>query len=185
VTDDLNLAVKTGVSHDHRTNDLLVDHSMDDGLTTVANLCLRMNGTDDRNLDVSRANRSCVRRDRKMDVNLDGNLYRHTNVMDDRNDLTMVVSLDVSRANRNYVRHDLNLDAMLDASHDHRMNDLLVDPNLDVMTDVSSDEIRDLRMNDPLVYRKTDVNLLSHNCVRRDLKMDENSDVKNLHVMYY
>ena len=96
------------------TNDLLDDHLMDvdrhDALVGH-----RMNGMDDRNLDVSldvsRGHRKNDQLDdQNLDVKMDGNLYRHTNVMDDRNDLTMVVSLDVSRG--------------------HRMSGLLVDQNL-------------------------------------------------------
>jgi hypothetical protein len=52
-------------------NDRLDDHSMDDGLMTDVNLCLRMNGTDDRKKDASRDLRKS---DLLGDPNLDGNL---------------------------------------------------------------------------------------------------------------
>ena len=128
--DDLNDR-NLGVNLCHRMNDPLDDHLMDDGHRDVL-VGRRTNVTDDLNLGASRVNRNCVRHDLKMDAKMDGNLYHHTNVMDDRNDLTMVVSLDVSRGlrmndrlddpnldanheNHNCVRHDLNLDVNLDA----------------------------------------------------------------------
>ena len=54
---DLTMVVSLVVNRGHRMSDRLDD--------------LRMNVTDDRKTDGNHANRNCVRRDRKMDVNLD------------------------------------------------------------------------------------------------------------------
>ena len=69
---DQKMVVMKGANHDHRMsvmgdrNDLKMDG------TTDVNLYRHTNGRlDDLNLDVSRVNRNYVRRDRKMDVNLD------------------------------------------------------------------------------------------------------------------
>ena len=70
------------------------------------------------------------------------------------------LNLVVNRVNRNYVRRDQKMVVMRDASRGLHMYDLLDDPNLDA-------------------------NRVNRNCVRRDRKMGGNSDVKNLHVMYY
>jgi hypothetical protein len=85
--------------------------------------------------------------------------------MDDLNDLKMGASLDVSRVNRSYAPRDRNLGVMTDVSLCHRMNDRLGDRNLD-------DDHRDVQVG----HRMN---------VMDDRKRDENSDVKNLHVMYY
>ena len=75
-----------------------------------------------------------VRHDRMTDGTTDGNLYRHTNVMGDRNDLKMDGTTDVSRGHdMNGLLDDLNLDVNLlnrnCARHDRKM-----DVNLDVMS---------------------------------------------------
>jgi hypothetical protein len=50
---------------------------------------------DDQNLDVSHANRNCVRRDRSLGVMMDGNLCRRKNdLLDDRRDLNLVAKMD-------------------------------------------------------------------------------------------
>ena len=140
---------------------------------------------DDLNLDGNRVNRNYVRRDQKMVVMMDasrglhmndllddhsmddglmkgGNLYRRMNVMDDRNDLMMVVNL----LNRNCALHDPKMDVMMDASRANRRTGV--------------------HLNAQLVYEhRVDLTIDPECYVRRDRKMGENSDVKNLHVMYY
>ena len=93
----------------------------------------------------------------------------------------------------------------LDASHDHRMNDLLVYRKMDVMTDAS----RDLRMSDRLDDRNLDddrhdvlgdlrknvmddrndlmmvVNLLNRNCALHDLNLGGTTDAMSHRVKYY
>ena len=164
------------------------------------------NGMDDLNdlkmgasLDVSRVNRSYAPRDRKTDANLDGNLCRRMSdrlddhLMDDGHRDVLVghranvmddLNLVVNRVNRNYVRRDQKMVVMMDASRGLHMNDLLDDQSL-------VDDHRDVpvghRMNvmdDPNDLMMV-VNRVNRNCVRRDRKMGGNSDVKNLHVMYY
>jgi hypothetical protein len=197
-----------GVSHDHRTNDRLVDHSMDDGLTTVANLCLRMNGTDDRNLDVNHVNRNCVRRDLMMDAMTDGNLCRRMNdllgdhsmdddhhdalvglrrnVMDDQNDRNLVAKMDVSRDLRmNDLLDDHSMDdgLMKGANHDHRMS-VMGDRN-DLKMDGTTDVSRGHHMNGLLDDLNLDANHVNRNCVRRDQMKDVNLDAMSHRVMYY
>jgi hypothetical protein len=72
---------------------------------------------------------------------MDGNLYRHTNVMDDRSDLMMVVSLGVNRGRNSYVpkshRVDLSIDPPCYVSRVNRnyaLRDLKMDVNLDAMS---------------------------------------------------
>ena len=125
-----------------------------------------------------------------------GNLYRRMNVMDDRNDLMMVVNL----LNRNCALRDLKTGASLGVNRGHRMNGLLDDLNLDVsrghrMSDRLDDQNLDVsrvnrrtgvHLNAQLVYEhRVDLTIDPECYVRRDRKMGENSDVKNLHVMYY
>ena len=188
--DDLKLGVSLVVNRGHHMNDRLGGHSMGvdrhdvlgdlrtnvtddrDDLNLDVSLCHRMNDLlDDRNLDADL-------HDQKMVVSLDGSRGLHMNdllddhsmddlmkdanhdhrmsAMGDRNDLKM----GVSRVNRNYVRRDQKMVVMMGASRGHHMNGLL----------------DDLKMG---------VSRVNRNCALRDRKMGENSDVKNLHVMYY
>jgi hypothetical protein len=92
---DENLDVSRGL----HMNDLLDDHSMDDGLMMDGNLCHRMSGQlDDLNLVASRVNRNCVRRDRKTDVNLD--------VMSRRVKLMVYLSKSCDRMSHDHLRYD-------------------------------------------------------------------------------
>ena len=167
---DQNLDVSR-VNRNYVRHDLMTDVNLD------GNLCRRMSDRlDDQNLDVNRVNRNCVRRDQKMDgttddrkmgvkmdVKMDGNLYRHTNVTDDRNDLTMVVSLDVSRG--------------------HRMSDRLDDQNLDVSR---VNRRTGVHLNAQLVYEhRVDLTIDPECYVRHDLMTDVNLDAMSHRVMYY
>jgi hypothetical protein len=138
-------------------SDRLVDHSTDDDLKMDASRGLRMNDQlDDHH-------------DRKMD----GNLYRHTNVMDDR-----------------------KTDESSDVSRDLRMNDLLVYRNLDVSRDRHmNDPLDDLTMDVSRVNRRSGVHLnaqmvhdhrvdltIDPECyVRRDLSLDAMTDGSHDH----
>ena len=155
---DQKMVLSLVVNRGHHMNDRLDDHLMDDGhrdvlvghrtnvmddLNLVVNRVNRNYVRRDQNLDASRANRNCDPHDlmtdvnlddRKMGVKMDGNLYRHTNVTDDRNDLMMVVSLDVSRDLHMY---DLLDDPNLDANRVNRncvRHDQMTDVNLDAMS---------------------------------------------------
>ena len=214
------------------TNDPLDDHLMDDGhrdvlvghranvmddLNLVVNRVNRNYVRRDQNLDASRANRNCDPHDlmtdvnlddRKMGVKMDGNLYRHTNVTDDRNDLKMGGTTDVSRGHRMSDRlDDQNLDVSrvnrrtgvhLNAQlvYEHRV-DLTIDPECyvrhDLMTDGNLDVSLCHRMNDLLDDRNLDddlhdqnlvVNRVNRNCVLLDLMKDGNLDVSRVNRNY-
>jgi hypothetical protein len=123
---------------DQNLDDVRHGLTMGDDLMTDVNLCHRMNdrlddrkmvatkdvnhrdvlvghcnyARHDRNLDVSHANRNCVRRDRSLGVMMDGNLCRRMN--------------------------DLLVDLMTDGNRGHHMSDLLVDRNLVLKMDAMS-----------------------------------------------
>jgi len=127
--DDLNLDVNLCP----RMSDLLVDRNL--VVMTDVNLCLRTNDLlVDRNLDgMTGGNRGHRMSDLLVDHSMDDDhrdvlVDHHTNVTGDLN-------LDASHANRNCVRRDRSLGVMMDGNLCHRMNDLLVDRNLVVMTD--------------------------------------------------
>jgi hypothetical protein len=189
VRHDRKMGAMTDVSHDHRRSDRLDDLSSYVTKSyrvdlTIDPLCYV---TDDRNdlmTDVNLDVNLCLRtsdqlddhHDRKMDENLDGNHDHHVsdllvyrNLDDDLHDLNLVAS----RVIRNCVRCDLMTDGNLDVNHDHRMN---------VKDDLNLDVNRGHRMNVRLDDRKTDENHVNRNYAPRDLKMDANLVVKNLHV---
>ena len=176
---DLNLDASSDVNLCRRMNDLLVDHSMDDDHRDVL-VDHHTNVTDDRNLDVSHANRNCVRRDRSLGVMKDGNRGHHMSdrlddrkmvatknvnhrgvlvgryncALDDRNDRNSVVMTDGNLCHRTNGRpDDLMKDVNLDVSLDLRMNDLLGDLNSD---DVRRDRKVVLKMDVSLDLRKND-----------------------------
>ena len=112
-------------------------------------------GVDDQNLDVDRHG------DLRMGVNLVANRDRCMNdLLDDR-----------------------NLDAKMDGNLCHRMNG--TDDRNDLTMVVSLDVSRGHRMSDRLDDLNLDANRVNRNCDLHDRMTDENSDVKNLHVMYY
>lgn len=167
-------------NHDHHMSGLLDDLSdlnLDDDLKADVSLC--------RNSYVMKSHRvdllidpPCYVRDLQTDGNSDGNLYRHMNVMDDRNDLMMVVN----HVNR---RTGVHLNAQL--VYEHRV-DLMIDPECyvrhDRMTDGTTDGTTDGNLyrhtnvmgdrNDLKMDGTTDVSRANRNCVRRDRKMDGN-----------
>ena len=147
--DDLKLGVNLDVSLSNR-NCVGHDRKMDEN--SDVNLCLRMsdllddpnsgvmmdashdhrmNVTDDLNLDVSRVNRNCVRRDLKMDVNLDVMSHR-VKLTGDRSTSCDRMSRDHLQCDHQMMRHrdtnrmDVkNLDAM--KMMNHRVNRRMMD----------------------------------------------------------
>jgi hypothetical protein len=176
--DDPSLGVMTDVSLYLHMNDRLGDLNLDDDHHDDL-VDHRMNVKDDRNLGVSRVNRSCAPHDLKMGGTTDVSRgHRMSDRLDDQN-------LDVSRVIRNCVRRDLMTDGNLDVNRDHHMNvmddrnDLKMvvnllnrncahrDLNLVVMMDVNLC----LRMNDLLGDLSLDASHVNRNYVRRDLMM--------------
>jgi hypothetical protein len=151
--------VKTNVSRDHRSR-VGDRHRMGCFcgvyLSWIVNRAIQNHGhrvdlsidppcydVDDPSLGVSRGLRmNDLLGGQNWDVKMGGNLYRHTNVMDDRNDLKMGGNL----LNRNCVRRDLKTDGNSDVNLCPHMSGLLDDLNLVVTTDVNLC----LRMNDLL-----------------------------------
>ena len=110
---DQKMVVMMGASRGLHMNDLLDDQSLvDDHRDVPVGHC--MNVMDGRNLGASRVNRNYAPRDQNLVAKMDGNLYRHTNVMDDRNDLKMDGTTDASLCLRMNDRLD---DLSLDANH--------------------------------------------------------------------
>jgi hypothetical protein len=199
---DLLVDKNLDLNRDHRKNDRLGDHSMDGShvnrnyaphdLTTDASLWIRNCALLDRKTvessDVNHGRRNCVLDDRNLDDDLHGlNLVvNHVNCSCVRHDLKMGGTTDVSLCLRmNDLLDDLNLDVMMDANRDHHMNDLLDGHSKD---DDRHDSLVDHRMNatddlnDLNLDVMMDVSHVNRNCARRDLKMDVNLVVKNLHV---
>ena len=170
---DQKMVVMMDASRGLHMNDLLDDHSMDDGLMKGGNLYRRMNVMDDRNdlmMVVNLLNRNCALRDLNTGASLDVSRGHHMNgLLDDQN-------LDVNRDRHMNVtddRNDLKMGGTTDVSRGHRMNDLLDDLNLDAMTDVNLYRHTNGRLDD----RNLDVSRVIRNCVRRDLMTDGNLDV--------
>ena len=111
---DLLGGLMTDVNLCHRMNDLLDDQNSD--VMTDASRDHRMNDLmGDRMTDENRVNRSCVRRDPKMGVNLDVN--RDLRMSDLLGDPNLVVKMDaMSRHVKSMVFPNRNCDRM---SHDH------------------------------------------------------------------
>ncbi len=105
---DLNLDVKMDVSHGLRMNVRLGDQNLDASrVNRRSGVHLNAQLVYEHRVDLTIDPECYVRHDRNLDVNSDVSRGHHTNVTDDRNDLTMVV--------------------MMDGSHDRRMNDRLDD----------------------------------------------------------
>jgi hypothetical protein len=174
---DLMMDENLDVNRDHRRNDLLDDHLMDDDHRDVL-VDHHMNGMGDQNdlmTDVSRVIRNCVRCDLKTDEN---------------------------PVNRNYVLHDRKMDENLDVSRGLHMSDLLDDHSMDddhhgalvghrkngmddrndLKMDGNLDVNRGLRMN-----VTGDLNLggnhVNRSCAPHDRNLDVTIFVKNLPVM--
>jgi hypothetical protein len=161
---DGNRVIRNYVRHD-----LMTDESLG------VNLCHRMNDLlGDHLMVVSHVNRSCVRRDLKMGVNL----YRRMNDQLDDHSMDDGLMTVVNLYRRMNVMDDPSLGVKMDVSRDLRRNDRLDDHSME-------DDHRDVPVDHHMSGmgdRKTDVNLLNRSYAPRDLKMDGNSDVKNLHV---
>ena len=114
-----------------RMSDLLDDHLKDDDRHDVLG-DLHMNAMDDRKMDVSRANRNCVRRDQMTDVNLDA--------MSHRVKLTGDRSTSCDRMSHDHLRCDHLM--ML-----HRDTNRMGVKNLDVNHPKKDDPKKDARMH--------------------------------------
>jgi hypothetical protein len=166
VRPDLKTDVSSDENHGHRTNDRLDDPNLGDDHRD-AQVCHRMNETDDRNdlkmdgsLAVNRGHRTNgllvghlkdgdhhdVLVGHSMDVSSDENRDLHTNEMGDRNDLSLVVLTDVSLC--------------------LRMSDLLDDLKMNANLGVMSHRVMSM------VYLNTSCDRMSHAHLRCDhLKM--------------
>ena len=163
---DLTKDANLDVSHGHRMSDLLDDLKL--GVNLVVNLCHR---------------RSDLLDDLNLGAMMGGNLYRHTNGMDDRNDRKMDETTDVSHdLRRNDLLDDRNLVAKMDGNLYRQTNvmDGRNDRKMDETTDVSLYR----RTNDPLGDHLMDVDrhddLVGH---RKSATGDQNLDANRGHRM--
>jgi hypothetical protein len=122
--DDLNLDVTMDVSRDLRMNDQLDDHLMDGKMSHRVDLSIdpecyvlvghRMNVKDDRKTDGNHVSRNYVLPDQKTGGNLDASRVNRNCVRRDLN-------LDANLLNRSYAPRDRKMDVNLDAMSHHVM----------------------------------------------------------------